>query len=1003
MCLGNFVKGIDNLDRPVLDTNYMRPDNDNCDYIDYHEKQVSINNLDLSVIHINVRGLASKIDDLTRLVRNCTNIGEVDIVFISETWLNPFSPNVEIPGYTLVHEDRKAKKGGGVGIYVNKKLKFNRLEELTCSNAECCGIELLIGTKRLVLVSLYRPPNGIAATFNKSFKHMVDAWKWENKYVIIGTDHNLDLLKTEKHPQTQTFLEKVFTCRLLPMITRPTRITKSTATLIDNILVDQTLTLNSFCSVLIDNISDHLPCLVVLKDLKVKPNSKVTITSRDTRKRSLDQLKIALGNCDWYPETIESQDLNTKATHFHNKLTELVNYHCPLQTRSVKYKAIRREPWLSAGLHKSLKKCKSLYKSTLKLNCCNQVLEHYKLYNSTLQRLKRTSKVSYYNEMCTKYKSSTKQLWKIVNDVIATTNDKTNIIDCLKVDNVKTYNPRVIANTFGDYFATVGKKFAKKIRQSKESIDNFIAKVERNEKSLFLTPTCSQEIRRLIMNLPNKTSSGFDNISNVMLKEICPYIETRLADLYNQSMTEGIFPEIMKEAEVVPLYKGKSPLEVTNYRPISLLLTISKILEKLIYGRTYSFLMETNQLFVSQYGFRANHACDHAISELLSEIIKNQQLGKYTVGIFLDLSKAFDTLEHSVIFSKLDKYGIRGKVLQWFRSYLTDRKLSVKCPSKDNHDIKSPSYNVEYGTPQGSCLGPLIFLIFCNDLHLNMTFLACIQFADDTSLHKSHYNLQYLRFCVEHDIDSLQDWFRANKLTLNVQKSVCMLFTPNGKHLTFELEFDDQIMPQVRSTKLLGVWIDDQLNWHEHINKILLKLKAKIHMLCKGKTLLSIHAKRILYFAQIQSHLTYGLVCWGNMIDSSDLNRLRKMQNACVRLIDSTKPLERIYYDHKILTIDQLIILENAKLWYKFYKNLLPQRLHENMMVDHHQISLQKQHRYATRNKQELNIPRAQHKKYRDSFLVKGLLNYQSLPRCIKNVDKLHKFVKQCKDKLLNK
>ena len=413
--------------------------------------------------------------------------------------------------------------------------------------------------------------------------------------------------------------------------------------------------------------------------------------------------------------------------------------------------------------------------------------------------------------------------------------------------------------------------------------------------------------------------------------------------------------------------------------------------------------METNQLFVSQYGFRANHTCDHAISELLGEIVKSQQLGKYTVGIFLDLSKAFDTLQHSVIFSKLDKYGIRGHVLRWFISYLTNRTLSVKCSSKDQPDIKSPSYNVEYGTPQGSCLGPLIFLIFCNDIHLNMTFLACIQFADDTSLHKSHYNLQYLRFCVEHDMESLQDWFRANKLTLNVQKSVCMLFTPTGKHLTFELEFEGLIMPQVRSTKLLGVWVDEQLKWHEHVNKIMLKLKAKIHMLCKGKTLLSTHAKRILYFAQIQSHLMYGLVCWGNMIDSTDLNRLRKIQNSCVRFIDTSKTLERIYCDNKILTIDKLIVLENAKLWYKFHKNALPQRLHKNMKVDHHQTSLEKQHRYATRNKQELNIPRAQHKKYRDSFLVKGLLDYQSLPTCIKNVDKIHTFVKSCKELLLKK
>ena len=332
----------------------------------------------------------------------------------------------------------------------------------------------------------------------------------------------------------------------------------------------------------------------------------------------------------------------------------------------------------------------------------------------------------------------------------------------------------------------------------------------------------------------------------------------------------------MKEAEVVPLFKNKSTLEVTNYRPIFLLITLSKILEKVIYRRTYKFLIETDQLYVSQYGFRANHSCDNAISELLGEIVKNQQLGKYTLGIFLDLSKAFDTLEHSVIFAKLNKYGIRGMVLDWFKSYLTDRKLSVKITTRKNLVVKSHSYNVNYSTPQGSCLGPLIFLIFCNDIRLNLTYLSCIQFADDTSLHKSHYDLQYLKFCAEQDMQALRDWFCANKLTLNVQKSVCMLFAPNGRCVKIDLELDGLKIPQVRNTKLLGTWIDDELKWNKHVNKIILKLKSKIHMLYKGKNLLSCHAKRLVYFAQVQSHLTYGLVCWGNMLNETQLSRLKK-------------------------------------------------------------------------------------------------------------------------------
>ena len=175
--------------------------------------------------------------------------------------------------------------------------------------------------------------------------------------------------------------------------------------------------------------------------------------------------------------------------------------------------------------------------------------------------------------------------------------------------------------------------------------------------------------------LPNKRSSGHDGINNIILKEIGEYICTPLTYLFNESMTMGVLPDTMKIAEVVPLYKGKARYEVENYRPISLLLTISKLLEKLMYSRVYDFLISSNQLYESQYGFWKNHACEHAIGEFISEVVKNIQLGKITAGIFLDLSKAFDTLEHSVVYKKLEKYGIRGKALDWFKSYLSNRKL----------------------------------------------------------------------------------------------------------------------------------------------------------------------------------------------------------------------------------------------------------------------------------------------------------------------------------------
>ena len=241
--------------------------------------------------------------------------------------------------------------------------------------------------------------------------------------------------------------------------------------------------------------------------------------------------------------------------------------------------------------------------------------------------------------------------------------------------------------------------------------------------------------------MPNKCSSGHDNVKNILLKELLTQISPILEALFNESLATGEFPDKMKIADVVPLYKSKEHDVVENYRPISLLLTISKVLEKIVYQRVYKFLNDTGQLYESQYGFREKHSCDHAIAQLIGETVKNHELKKTTISVFLDLSKAFDTLMHCIVLKKLERYGIRGQTLKWFESYLSDRKLRVKFrPASTGQVETTDEYDIEYGAPQGSCLGPLIFLVFCNDLSLHLEHLQCIQFADDTTLYLGHRN-----------------------------------------------------------------------------------------------------------------------------------------------------------------------------------------------------------------------------------------------------------------------
>ena len=393
----------------------------------------------------------------------------------------------------------------------------------------------------------------------------------------------------------------------------------------------------------------------------------------------------------------------------------------------------------------------------------------------------------------------------MINKLLNKTNDKTNIIEYLKVDNQDYYEDKVIAEEFAKYFLSVGPKYANQIPTPKTDINQYLNQIEPNPKTMSILPTTSTEIEKIISNLPNKRSSGQDNLSNILLKQLKGSLKYPLELIFNNSIRNGVFPHDMKHADVTPLYKAKEHYLVTNYRPISLLVTISKVLEKIIYSRTYKFLTATEQLYTSQYGFRSGHSCQNAITELIGNIQKNLEENKNSIGVFIDLSKAFDTLDHKLLLKKLEIYGIRGTVLSWFQSYLENRTIRVKVQSVKGQTIYSEQHEITYGTPQGSCLGPLLFLVFINDLPNTVIHGLSLLFTDDTTLLHSHSNLKYLKWTAEDDLNRLMDWFRANKLTLNLDKTVCVLFSKTQSQKELKLNIGNHEIESSDNVKLLGM------------------------------------------------------------------------------------------------------------------------------------------------------------------------------------------------------
>ena len=332
----------------------------------------------------------------------------------------------------------------------------------------------------------------------------------------------------------------------------------------------------------------------------------------------------------------------------HNNLISIINKFAPeIEVRV--HHTRENKPWISRGIANSIRKSKVLFKKAL-LDPMQQ--SKYQNYIKGLQKIKRAAKVDHYQQKCKEYKNNTKQLWQLINKINKKTSDKTSLIPKIKVGNVTYHSGKEVSNILAKHFSSIGKNYDGKIDKSTTPLDKYLNKIPKNKNSMYLSPMNETEINKVILGLPNKKSYGYDKINNCLLKELCSLIITLLTIVFNKSLEEGVFPDSMKNADTVPLFKSKCSSNCNNYRPISLLITLSKLLEKIVYSRTITFLDKYNLLFSSQYGFRKKHSCSDAIMELISEILKNNENDLYTAYVFLDLSKVFDTLEPGILLKK---------------------------------------------------------------------------------------------------------------------------------------------------------------------------------------------------------------------------------------------------------------------------------------------------------------------------------------------------------------
>lgn len=857
---------------------------------------------------------------------------------------------------------RKTHKKGGVAGFakqgMERHIKLLKLSseksELICETAL---FEIKLKKETVLVLGIYRPPSSnLDQAIDIMTDQLNDALSSRKQIVIMG-DINVNNLDVDDSENTK--LEELLTSFNLTRLTLPpTRLTPQTQRSIDWICTNMERQ-HIETSVILSGLSDHTAQIARLKLSGERP-APLNEKRRIFNTNSINKFKIKLQKQNWESVYLE-ENANTSYEQFHKIIQTTLNETCPV--RLVRKKLDKQNPcW-----DDECTRLRNLYTQALEKELCTgrpeakiETRTRKKDYDLKLKSLRKEKTSDYIN----KADNKSKALWTVINKERRSKHETDQQWQLVTDNNITIKDPTEIANHLNNYFATIAEK----------TLENNGISLNTNDQGMFLPNVnatfhfehaTEEEIKKAIDTMKPKTSSGYDEISAKLVKFCKNELSKPLENIINKSLSQGIYPSLLKLSKVYPKHKKGPTTDSSSYRPISLIPTFSKVFEKIALHRLLSHLEQHQLLTSHQHGFRKGKSTTTALIQLTEHVIDQLDDGCLVTSFFLDFSKAFDCLSHSRLLKKLYILGIDGIEAQWFHSYLNDRHQIVELSYTDDNTLKktlSKTAKIARGVPQGSVLGPVLFLLLTNDLpHLLGDHCKTIMYADDTVITLANKSAEALLFQASITLDKAKEYCDNNQLALNETKTVQLNFRTKKQNVNIPINRIDTL----NESKYLGITMDSKLSWRQHTDQLCKKLSSGTYVMRRILHSSNLETAKTAYYALFESHLRYGIAVWGGS-SNNNLQRVLIQQKRAVRCLanlgyqDSCK---EAFKELKILTVISLYIRE--VITHAIFSQ-------ETRHQDFHQ--------HNTRNAADFALPLHHLTLYEKKPTYKGALFYNHLP-----------------------